>query len=1355
MPMARNNLSAFPLGAHHRSPIKRRNAKRTKSLVKIPGQEEKVQALRRKMEALESQTNDEAELSDSVGSMLWEVEEKDQLERGMEAEEEGELETEGRAEYTSDDDYMPDAGYRSDEMLLDPIAPVDNPSPVRVPTEEAPSEKWPKQSETIISDTQAANDTVFKNWQRLLPKFQEPYLLYRNACHGLATVPPIAISTTCDKPSCPQSMSDIVCLYYDHYFDMKVKHCQCQSIQYVLVANGLFPASPSAPVMAVSIALLEFYRALFERSCDAVHALAAALNTVYRRRGHHMLNSDNEPYKEPFRRGLGHAIQWYDCLFVQTEAAVDKAVDECDAIAQALKIPPTPHFKSPLPSTSSPSTLRPYTVEEALNNGLPTVVAEAYSAEVEKDMAAARALRPTPDLSDVPSESIKLDGMSPGECHRILQQRCPACFGGAMYGRSFNEGGDIQVAADGNFHHRHTESKSTNHPFHNAKHFIPKSFVDAVGDRIEVIRQRPPKVHTPVVPDSAIDGCQESHHAAKGDQAGLKGKQFDDNGLMALVCCHDIPLFFANINTPGEQQKYVVALLEYLFSMIPQHASVVLVYDIGCVVDRSFDKYDLLPLHILSQIIFITSAMHAYGHGWTCQLVYNPRLQRGLGLTDGEGVERLWSRLRKLIGIERYMARNGRIWLLNRQADSIGDELRDGLGDFINTRLKKGVRGQGKKAQQILDDGGISLSVLREQWELQRKSQLSVSSAKPAKIKKELEKVISLLADIEGLDATIENARKAVANARNHAQKAIAAARDSPTKLTAKRENKRRKAFSDAVTLFTSLKACQDAFKEQVSSLYDSLNLTDEFDELAGINLDFAKILVSLRDLKVTIRKRAIASFFEWERLDQSVGGRHQTIGTRLHQQTRKAIAKRKPTLLAYIRKYNMLVAKLQDWPTSETNIACPLPLPTELQHLRDSDDLMQDVWTTPDQPGEPRARWLDDATLTALEVARTSTRYSHLSLLIRERYTHLLQLKPRWTNELASAIRFDNAVETALKTAHRIATLEVSTSNWITAVRPPLSNIELVDSRSSLIGHNETVASDLLGVETILVLSDDEDPPLSEDEELEMSDDESVSGGEVEVPQTQAHFAHILYDWVPPVESKDVLLMPWLEETFPSPSTPWDDATAPRRIPKSTIDFGREDLEILVTPDRWLNSGCINGLAALLQLHIRSRFHCILSSWALTCTADVGLWNLTWHQCYWEKDIWIIPIHRIQQQHWVLCVVLPQSHSHYLFDSYAAPAKSWSQDLDKIVNLITRLVGLATSNGHSIDVDLGQSWVARPVLLEPVQSNGHDCGLWVLAVIAAILRGFCTPGITERLMRDFREHLLIGANSVPLTVQL
>ena len=45
--------------------------------------------------------------------------------------------------------------------------------------------------------------------------------------------------------------------------------------------------------------------------------------------------------------------------------------------------------------------------------------------------------------------------------------------------------------------------------------------------------------------------------------------------------------------------------------------------------------------------------MHAYGHQWACQLVYNPRLRDGLGLTEGEGTERIWSKFRMLIGVTR------------------------------------------------------------------------------------------------------------------------------------------------------------------------------------------------------------------------------------------------------------------------------------------------------------------------------------------------------------------------------------------------------------------------------------------------------------------------------------------------------------------------------------------------------------------------------------------------------------------------------------------------------------------------------------------------------------------------------
>jgi len=89
---------------------------------------------------------------------------------------------------------------------------------------------------------------------------------------------------------------------------------------------------------------------------------------------------------------------------------------------------------------------------------------------------------------------------------------------------------------------------------------------------------------------------------------------YDDGGVMALVCHHDIPLFLTNIDTPGEQQKYAVSLIKHLFSLLPPTAMVTILYDVGCVLDRSlnlvskstsshtfyshFCQYDILPATI-------------------------------------------------------------------------------------------------------------------------------------------------------------------------------------------------------------------------------------------------------------------------------------------------------------------------------------------------------------------------------------------------------------------------------------------------------------------------------------------------------------------------------------------------------------------------------------------------------------------------------------------------------------------------------------------------------------------------------------------------------------------------------------
>lgn len=70
-----------------------------------------------------------------------------------------------------------------------------------------------------------------------------------------------------------------------------VESCQCQDVMTTLVSHGLFPTSPYRPRVAVSIDLLELYHAFFQRSCEAVTAVAAALKVFYTFRGYIHYNS--------------------------------------------------------------------------------------------------------------------------------------------------------------------------------------------------------------------------------------------------------------------------------------------------------------------------------------------------------------------------------------------------------------------------------------------------------------------------------------------------------------------------------------------------------------------------------------------------------------------------------------------------------------------------------------------------------------------------------------------------------------------------------------------------------------------------------------------------------------------------------------------------------------------------------------------------------------------------------------------------------------------------------------------------------------------------------------------------------
>jgi hypothetical protein len=89
-------------------------------------------------------------------------------------------------------------------------------------------------------------------------------------------------------------------------------------------------------------------------------------------------------------------------------------------------------------------------------------------------------------------------------------------------------------------------------------------------------------------------------------------------------------------------------------------------------------------------------------------------------------------------------------------------------------------------------------------------------------------------------------------------------------------------ATEESQTLISSLERSHDRLKQKVEALYISLNVHDNFPELRGMNLEFVQTLLMARDLKINIRKRAIGSFFEWDKLDRAVGGRDATLGALL-----------------------------------------------------------------------------------------------------------------------------------------------------------------------------------------------------------------------------------------------------------------------------------------------------------------------------------------------------------------------------------------------------------------------------------------------------------------------------------------
>jgi hypothetical protein len=168
------------------------------------------------------------------------------------------------------------------------------------------------------------------------------------------------------------------------------------------------------------------------------------------------------------------------------------------------------------------------------------------------------------------------------------------------------------------------------------------------------------------VPKSVLDECEASFTAADERRTKSSTKFFDDTGLMALNCRHDHVLFVVNMKTPGERQSNMLALLEMFFSHLPRGFIVGFLYDIACLLERSARKWGFIPAEYLDRLEFAVSVLHAFGHHWVCQMKYHPRRRCLFGFSDGEGCERFWHAISKLIAYLRVCGVSGQQRVMRR-----------------------------------------------------------------------------------------------------------------------------------------------------------------------------------------------------------------------------------------------------------------------------------------------------------------------------------------------------------------------------------------------------------------------------------------------------------------------------------------------------------------------------------------------------------------------------------------------------------------------------------------------------------------------------------------------------------------
>ncbi|KAL0571296.1 hypothetical protein V5O48_010673, partial [Marasmius crinis-equi] len=569
--------------------------------------------------------------------------------------------------------------------------------------------------------------------------------------------------------------------------EITLEICQCTPAGVQLVQMGLFPCTPCYPSLAVDIKILEFVRGLFLRVAPNHRAWCDTVTEFL----------DGQGFRMAGKNALKHATKGLVDGIVRRFRQQRTSFDEGQSASSSR--PPSSMSEYEFPPDTSPPSSRPASPSgdgDDDDEDLPeTYIDDRRSPEDNEEANTKRAR----------FDNTALNLTAPSE---YLRSRCPLCFGGAYFSRN----GELEYVPphlfDACFTQKHNKTRGRD-PLkkHPDSLFVSEEELREAEEYVEDLRPSNPKSKkedegeedgedgyegTMRVPRSALNGCHESFTAADERRQKASTQFFDCTGLMALMCRHDRVLWLANMTSAGEKQFYVIALLRKLFQNLPDDFLVGLLYDIGCQLDRSCEKWDFLE-EFRDRIAFAISVFHAFGHHWACQLVYHPRKRKGFGLSDGEGCERFWHSISRLIPYLRVCGYYQRLYTLDCQVEHQDNENLQGLATWLTRKLSDAQAAE-ILGRREMEDLGESEAFLRESQVEEQTKPLPKRSNQLGK--KAVEEVMRLRTAVEMLEKKVRELEDVVldldADELEHAQ-AVQHLPDAQRKLADARRKRKSK----------------------------------------------------------------------------------------------------------------------------------------------------------------------------------------------------------------------------------------------------------------------------------------------------------------------------------------------------------------------------------------------------------------------------------------------------------------------------------------------------------------------------------------------------------------------------------